>query len=55
MISIMWFVIRSAHAVINGASTSPCGRIVHGQVTDDRPAGRTCETCLRAVSKALGE
>jgi hypothetical protein len=51
----MWFVIRSAHAVINGASKSPCGQPKRDALFDERPFGRSCETCLRAVTKAMGE
>ena len=55
VIKVKWFVLRSAHAVVNGVAKSPCGRVVHGHVTETRPAGRSCETCLRAVTRLMGE
>lgn len=56
MINIMWFVIVSSHAVVNSAKTSLCGRAVRGEVTEERPNGvRSCETCLRSVTRLLGE
>jgi hypothetical protein len=55
MINVLWFTIRSSHAIINGASKAPCGRAVRGEITDERPAGKSCETCLRAVARAIGE
>lgn len=56
MINIMWFVIVSSHATVNSAKTSLCGRAVRGEVTDERPSGiKSCETCLRSVTRLLGE
>jgi len=49
--NIVWFVIRSSHALVEGAAKSPCGRLVRGEVTDTMPAGRSCESCLRWVAR----
>lgn len=58
--NVTWGSIRSWHALPPTralvATKALCGRNVpEGERHETRPAGRSCETCLRRLSRASGE
>jgi hypothetical protein len=51
---MQWVKIRSWHAVKlvrTSQADTLCGRISSGEVRDELPAERSCETCLRIVAR----
>lgn len=54
---IEWVRIRSWHAIrthtrVPGGVVTVCGRnVVDARMSDVLPAGRSCETCLRIVTR----
>jgi len=52
---IQWVKIRSWHAARpkDHADTSYCGRDLDGSmpISDELPAGKSCESCLRIVAR----
>lgn len=60
MENIQWIQIRSWHAIrtatrVPGRFLTRCGKGAEGEVFDVRPAGKSCETCLRSVLRTAGE
>jgi hypothetical protein len=52
---IQWVKIKSWHAARpkDHADSSYCGQVLDGsmQISDELPAGKSCETCLRIVAR----
>lgn len=56
MAGSQWVKVRSWHAVEptadpDGRIKTRCGRWVTGEVVDDLPAEKSCESCLRIVAR----
>ena len=54
--NVTWVRIRSWHAVRLTRSIDPrtrCGRTAAGdaETSDELPAGKSCETCLRIIAR----
>lgn len=52
MDDVRWFQIRSWHILrtptrVPDRYRAVCGKTGHGPVLDNRPQGRTCESCYR--------
>lgn len=41
-----WHIVAT-YTRVPGRMIARCGRTLLGEPLDDRPAGKTCETCLR--------
>ena len=51
---IRWSKIQSWHAIqheSDAGHSTYCGREAHGEVVDDLPAEKSCESCLRIVAR----
>jgi hypothetical protein len=54
---VKWVKIRAWHAAypdvrgVNGHRLTRCGRIALGDLVDDLPAEKSCESCLRIVAR----
>lgn len=54
--NVLWITIRSSHALLSiEARRTYCGRTADAaaEVSEQLPAGRSCETCLRLVARKV--
>jgi hypothetical protein len=52
--NVVWVLIRSWHVLRHDSAVATlCGRTAdhYAPVSDEMPAGKSCETCLRAVAR----
>lgn len=45
---VSWHIV-SGFTRVPGRSMAPCGKMLTTEPVDNRPEGKTCESCLRIV------